>query len=509
MQRDMGINSRNGQSNTGTHSRNGQQDMDTHSRNGNLTAVTPAPLGSYIPPHNIEAEMSTLGSILIAPEILDTIRAIVRPMDFYRTIHNELYDVICSLADRSIPVDLLTVQDELKRRHMLDTIGGMSYLTALFDTVPTAANAEYHAKMVVDKAIARAMASAGRELVQLALQDAGEMGESVDAAEQIVFGIRRDTVGSGGVSIYDLGVRQYQQSIDNSDAGSSMLGLPTGFGMLDHLSGGLKRKEMTIIGARPSLGKTSLGAAIAMHAAVVEKIPTLFISIEMSAEAIAMRCYSSRARIESKKLLLGKLDDDEWSRYSDAICDMDGVAFAVDDEADTIPGIRAAVRRFVRRFGDCGLVIVDYLQQIQFVGKADNRTQEVGQIAAGLKKLAKQMNVHVMALAQLTRTAEGKEPTLADLRESGTIEAEADMVVFIHRKRQQAGEAPQEVSPTEIIVAKNRNGQTGRLKLGFVHETASYVNMEFALTPPIDITPRNVRGQRENYKADPDDPADS
>lgn len=469
--------------------------------------IKPPPLGTYIPPHNIEAEQATLGSILIVPAILDDIRAIVRPDDFYRVTHTELYDVICSLADRSIPVDLLTVQDELKRRNMLDIIGGMSYLTSLFDTVSTAANAAHYAQMVVDKAIARAMATAGRELVDLAIGIVDSIEVSVDAAEQLVFGLRRDNSQDGNQTIYDLGVRLHKKSEDNADAGAVMLGLATGFREVDRLTSGLRRKEMTIIGARPSIGKTSFGIAVAMHVAVSERVPTLFVSIEMNDESAAMRCYSARARIDGNRMLLGDLNDDEWTRYSDAVCDMDNVPLAINDKAKTLPAIRAAVRRFTRTHDDCGLVVVDYLQQIHFVGKADNRTQEVSQLAAGLKDMAKEMNVHVMALAQLTRSAEGKEPNLGDLRESGTIEAEADLVIFLHRKRPQDGEVQQVVTPTDIIVAKQRNGQTGRLKLGFTHETASYVNFEFNLEPPVDITPQSKnKSKRPDYIADPDEP---
>jgi len=459
----------------------------TQTRASLQESATPI-LGSYEPPHNIEAEQSTLGSMLIDGEAAELGIEILRREDFYRLTHQTIYDVIGSLLTRNQPVDLITVQAALRDMEKLDEIGGMSYLTSLFDTVPTAACLPHYAEIVKRKSIAREIINTGLALVGIGRFEAENIDEAIDRSEQLVYKIRRDSAGQIGFDIETLSGELYDLSNNNSNDDGTLLGLASGYPELDRFTHGIRKKKLIVIGARPSVGKTSLATGLALHIADKIREPVLFISIEMGAEDIGLRCMSSLVRIDSNRLLSGKLSQDEWERYYQVVTKMQGVPLRIVTEVDTVSEIRAVTRRFIKEYGRCGLVIVDYLQLMASTGKIENRNQEVGEYAKGLKKMAKQLDTTVCVLSQLTRVAETKEPTKADLRESGDIEAVADLILLLHRPRIGKGDIIPPVEPTVVIVDKNRDGPKGRFTLGFVSETATYVSPAFNLIPPSEKT---------------------
>jgi len=459
--------------------------------------------GAYIPPHDIEAEQATIGSMLIATEAIATVRDILTAEDFYRETHRTLFEVICNLSDRNLPADLIHVPEALKSQDKLDLIGGMPYLTSLFDTVPTAVNCEYYADIVLKKSTRRRWIAAGMEIIALGRAEETDLEIICDHAEKAAFAVGNRSKSGVGKTIGEIGYAQYQRSVENSEAKRTMLGSSTGYAAIDKFLRGLRGGDIGVIAARPSIGKTSLAISIAIHIAKVEKKPVLYISLEMSEEKIGQRVYGAMARIDHVRLELGDLTQDEWTRYAEAIDELYSVPLVIDCKSRTISAIRSAVRKFVRKHGSCGLVVIDYLQIIEGTGRSENRNVEVGEFARALQALAQETLVPFIMLSQLNRDAEGKEPNLSNLRESGDIEGVSDWVLFLHRERASKVDPSATVIPTIALMEKNRMGATGRGELGFSLETATYVNMEFTLEPPAE-KPRKSKhhqGERNAYPA--------
>ncbi len=452
-----------------------------------------------VPPQNLEAEQSTLGSMMIESTALEKGMEILRPEDFYRPAHQLVFDALISLSERDEPADLITLQEELRKREKLEDCGGTEYLMALVDTVPTAANIEHYARIVERKSVLRKLIAAGTEIIGLAQTEDENVDAVTDRAEQLIFGVAQRRIGEYFRPITPL-VMQTWEWIDKRyhDKGVAS-GVSTGFTKLDHLTSGLQPSDFIIIAGRPSMGKTALAMDIAVNAALKAKETVAIFTIEMSAEQLVQRMVCANARANAHRLRTGYFNDDEWVKLSEASSRLWNAPIYIDDTTDiTALGMRAKCRRLRAEHG-LGLVVVDYLQLMRSHRNIDNRVQEISEIARGLKGLARELKVPVIALSQLSRAVERREdkrPMLSDLRESGSIEAEADLVALLFRPdyyktkeiydtREVAGitdaasesDEDNERNVTEIIIAKHRNGPTGTIRLKFMEEFASFENL--------------------------------
>jgi replicative DNA helicase len=449
-----------------------------------------------VPPQNIEAEMSTLGSMMIDRTALEKGLEMLRAEDFYRPTHQDVFDALASLSEQDEPVDLITLQEELRKGGKLEDCGGTEYLMALVDSVPTAANIEYYAKIVEQKSILRRLIAAGTEIIGLASTDDGDVDEVTDKCERLVFDVSQRRVGEFFQSInplvsytWDWIEKRYKEKGEAS-------GVTTGFTKLDQMTSGLQQGDFVIVAGRPSMGKTALALDMAMNAAIKGRQTVAIFSIEMSAEQLVQRMMCARARANAHRLRTGYFEDEEWARLGNAANTLWDAPIFIDDSTDiTHLGMRAKCRRLKAEHG-LGLVVVDYLQIMKSHKNIDNRVQEISEMARGLKSLARELKVPVIALSQLSRAVERREdkrPMLSDLRESGSIEAEADLVMMIYRPEYYAqkeasdteaisgvggqAEEHQKPEPTEIIIAKHRNGPTGMVKVGFMAKYAAFENL--------------------------------
>ncbi|MCL5102564.1 MAG: replicative DNA helicase [Armatimonadetes bacterium] len=451
-----------------------------------------------VPPQNLEAEQSTLGSMMIERMALEKGLEMLRAEDFYRPNHQEIFDALTSLSERDEPADLITLQEELRKRGRLEDCGGTEYLMALADAVPTAANVEHYAKIVEQKSILRKLIAAGTEIIGMAQHEDEEVDVITDRAERLIFGVAQRRLGEYFRPITPL-VMQTWEWIDRRyhDKGEAS-GVATGYTRLDHMTSGLQPGDFVIIAARPSMGKTALALNIATNAALKSKQTVALFSIEMSAEQLVQRMVCSQARANAHRLRTGYFQDAEWDRLAKASSELWDAPMYIDDTTDlTALAMRAKCRRLKAEHG-LGLVVVDYLQLMRSNRNIENRVQEISEIARSLKSLGRELKVPVIALSQLSRAVERREdkrPMLSDLRESGSIEAEADMVMLLFRPEYYvvrevedtasvSGEDGSAFDPdkkpetTEIIIAKHRNGPTGTVKLGFIREFASFVNLD-------------------------------
>ncbi len=379
------------------------------------------PLGAYVPPHSIEAEQSTLGAMLIERTAVEKVFEILDKEDFYRENHQTLFDVITFLAERDEPIDLVTVPNELKNRDQLDAIGGMAYLAALFDTVPTAANVEYYAKIVEEKATLRRLISASLEIIGSARGEVEDVGEVLDEAERSIFGVSQQRAVAYFTPLRTLLLSVYDKAEELSEMKSRISGLSTGIHDFDMITSGLQSTDLIIVAARPSMGKTSLCLSIAEHVAIKEHKPVAIFSLEMSKEQLALRMLCSQAQVNSHKLRTGHLNEDEWTKLANVVQNMYEAPIFIDDATDTSAlTMRAKCRRLMAEHNGLGLIIVDYLQLMRSHRRTENRVQEIGEIARGLKSLGRELKVPVVALSQLSRAVESREnkrPMLSDLRE--------------------------------------------------------------------------------------------
>jgi len=450
-----------------------------------------------VPPQNIDAEQSTLGSMMLERSALEKGMEILQTEDFYRPAHQLVFDALMSLAERDEPADLITLQEELRRRGKLEECGGVEYLMSLVNSVPTAANVEYYARIVEQKSILRKLITAGTRIISLAYNENEDIDTVTDEAERLVFGVGQRRIGQYFRPITPLVNQTWEWVEKRYHEKGEASGVPTGFHKLDSITSGLQPSDFVVIAARPSMGKTALALNIALHAATKRKETVAIFSIEMSAEQLVQRMICMLAKANAHRLRTGRFEDEEWRKIAEASNDLYGAPIYIDDTTDiTHLGMRAKCRRLKAEHG-LGLVVVDYLQLMRASGKnLDNRNQEISEIARGLKGLARELKVPVIALSQLSRAVERREdkrPMLSDLRESGSIEAEADLVMMLYRKSyydqkpiaededessaSYASDGKRDVDVSEIIVAKHRNGPTGTVKLGFVKEFASFENL--------------------------------
>ncbi len=439
------------------------------------TTVAERPL-----PHNLEAERSVLGAILIQNDAYNLAAELLHPEDFYRDAHRRIFDKIIALAERRTAVDFVTLKEELARAGELEAVGGPAYVASLVDGVPRATNVEYYAKIVKEKAVLRKLIAAANTILLDAYEADQEAAEILDRAEHSIFQIAEGRIRTGFVSMYDI-AQQSVEAIQKAHEEKKLItGVSTGFDDLDALTSGFQRGDLVIIAARPSMGKTSLALNMAQHAGTVGGQTVGLFSLEMSREQLFLRMLSSQAQIDGHALRTGYLRSDDWGRLTEALGVLGQTKIFIDDS----PGIgvlemRAKSRRLASEHG-LHMLIVDYIQLMQGRGRFDNRTQELGAISRALKGLAKELNVPVVVLSQLSRAPEARSdhrPQLSDLRESGALEQDADVVILIYREDRYSQETENE-GIAEIIVAKQRNGPTDTVKLAFIKERTRFENLD-------------------------------
>jgi replicative DNA helicase len=436
-----------------------------------------------IPPQSIEAEESLLSGILIDNNTLLDIIDIISPEDFYRSAHQKIFSGIVELFSKNEPVDLVTLTNALKERGNLEEIGGATYLATLVDTVPLAVNAKHYAKIVHDKASLRRLIERANEIAKECFEDRGNVDEIIDFAESSIFEISKNKHKQSYYPISEIIDGNIETLEERQGNKALVTGVPTGFTRLDNLISGLQQSELIILAARPSMGKTALALNIARNAAVDANVPVAIFSLEMSKEQLSMRLLCSEARIDSSRLRGGFFSMEDWRKLTDAAGVLSDTSIFIDDTPD-ISGmeIRAKARR-LKMEKDIGLVIIDYLQLMKGRMSAERRDLEISEISRSLKALAKELGVPVMALSQLNRMLEqrnDKQPRLSDLRESGALEQDADVVAFIYRDEiYNSDENNPKKGTADILIRKNRNGPIGEATLTFLDSYTRFENLAF------------------------------
>lgn len=419
-------------------------------------------------PKNIEAEQAVLGAIMIDNEIFDEIFSILNADDFYRKTHRIVFNIIIALHNKHEPIDNLTVTDELNKRNRLEEVGGIAFITALPNTVPTAVNAVYYAEIVKEKSILRKVITAAENIISKAVNNDCSIDEFTDRAESLILQATKNSKEQNTVSIKEQTLEAFAQIEDIHEHKGKLLGLSTGFSDLDKLLSGLKKSDFIIIAARPSMGKTAFALNIASHLAIKKNVPLAFFSLEMSSSQLLQRIFSSYGVIPYENMKKGNLNDAEWNqliKISDAIC---ASQLVINDTAGlNVMNIRSIARK-LKQENAIELIIIDYLQLIQST-KRENRNQEISEISRSLKLLARELDIPIIALSQLSRSVEtrqNKKPLLSDLRESGSLEQDADIVIFLYREDYYNTETKNK-NITDIIIAKHRNGPVGSIQLFF------------------------------------------
>lgn len=434
-----------------------------------------------VPPQNIDAEMSLLGAVLIDEETLADISEHVTVKDFYDKRHATIYGAMMRLYEKHKPVDLLTLTDELKRKSELDEIGGSAYITELTNYVPTAANAETYAEMVAQKAVRRRLIRASAEISELGFNEDTTTQEILEKAEAELFSVSDQSLKQDLVSIESILTDSFDRMEELHRNKGQLRGVRTGYRDLDNMTAGLQRSDLIILAARPAMGKTTLVTNLAYNVATIAKQPVLFFSLEMSKEQLVDRMLADSSGVDAWNIRTGNLSDDDFSKLSEAMGEMAEAPIYIDDTPGvSVLEMRTKARRAAHE-QPLGLIIVDYLQLMQSSGRSDgNRVQEVSEISRGLKLIARELNVPVIALSQLSRSVESRSPQipqLADLRESGSIEQDADIVMFIYREAYYNPDTERE-NITDLIIAKHRNGPTGKVELYFHPERLRFMSLD-------------------------------
>lgn len=434
-----------------------------------------------VPPQNLDAEKSLLGAVLIDEETLADISEHVTAKDFYDKRHSTIYGGMMRLFERHKPVDLLTLTEELKKKDELEIIGGSAYLTELTNYVPTAAHAEAYAELVAQKAVRRRLIKASGEISELGYDEDTTTQELLERAEAELFSVSDQSLKQDLVSIESILTESFDRMEELHRNKGALRGVRTGYRDLDNMTAGLQRSDLIILAARPAMGKTTLVTNLAYNVATVAKQPVLFFSLEMSKEQLVDRMLADASGVDAWNIRTGNLSDDDFSKLSEAMGEMAEAPIYIDDTPGlSVLEMRTKARRAAHE-APLGLIIVDYLQLMQGSGKSDgNRVQEVSEISRGLKLIAREMNVPVIALSQLSRSVENRSPQipqLADLRESGSIEQDADIVMFIYREAYYNPETERE-NITDLIIAKHRNGPVGRVELYFHPERLRFMSLD-------------------------------
>ncbi|MEK9685912.1 MAG: replicative DNA helicase [Methylophilaceae bacterium] len=437
-----------------------------------------------LPPHSLEAEQSLLGGLLIDNEALDKVADLVSVKDFYRQDHQIIYQHIHRLIERSQPADIVTVGESLESNSELNTVGGLEYLGLLAESTPTAANIRGYAQIIRERSIMRNLVEVGTDIVDNALSPQGRDAQQLlDESESKIFQIaeagKNDRIGFTDIKELLPQVAERIDQLFQRDNPSDVTGIPTGYKDLDMMTSGLQPGDLIIIAGRPSMGKTSLALNMCEYVSVDTGLPTAVFSMEMASTQLVSRLIGSVGKLNQHKMRTGQLDDNDWEKLSYALGQLNEAPIFIDEGSALNPyEVRARARRLHKQCGRLGLIVIDYLQLMGSAGSTENRATEISEISRSLKALAKELNVPVIALSQLNRSVEqrpDKRPVMSDLRESGAIEQDADVIMFIYRDEVYNPETPDK-GIAEIILAKQRNGPVGRVKLTFLGEYTKFEN---------------------------------
>ncbi|WP_407946830.1 replicative DNA helicase [Pontibacillus marinus] len=433
------------------------------------------------PPHNIEAEQAVLGAIFLEPQAIATASEVLLPEDFYRASHQRIYEVMTNLSEKGEPIDLVTVTTALSNQSVLDEVGGVSYLSDLANSVPTAANIEYYTKIVEEKSILRRLIKTATNIVTSGYSDEGEVESVLNEAEKSILEVAQSKDSGRFKNIKDVLIDVYDniEQLHNND--EEVTGVPTGFRDLDQITSGFQKNDLIIVAARPSVGKTAFALNIAQNVAVTAQENVAIFSLEMGADQLVMRMLCAEGNINAQKLRTGSLEEEDWGKLTMAMGSLSNAGVFIDDTPGIkVNEIRSKCRRLKQEHG-LGMILIDYLQLIQGNGNSkENRQQEVSEISRALKGLARELNVPLIALSQLSRGVEGrqdKRPMMSDIRESGSIEQDADIVGFLYRDDYYDQESEKQ-NIIEIILAKQRNGPVGTVELAFVKEYNKFVDLD-------------------------------
>ena len=432
-------------------------------------------------PHNHEAERTVLGAILIENEAFHNASELITEADFYRDAHRKIFSRMAALAERGDAIDLVTLKEEMSRAGELERAGGVAYLSSLVEGVPHATNVPYYARIVKDKAVLRNLISAANRISQAAFDQPEETQSVLDEAEKSIFEIAEDALHVGFEPVSSIIKTTFKTIDELSEKRELITGIPTGFVEFDELTSGLQASDLIIVAARPAMGKTSFCMNIAQYVGLKTGKTVGVFSLEMSKEQLVLRMLCGEARVDMHKLRSGFLSEKDWAKLVQGVSDMSQAKVFIDDTASiSVMEMRAKTRRLKLEHG-LDLVIVDYLQLMQGRGRFENRTQEISNISRSLKGLAKELKVPIVALSQLSRATEsrgGHRPQLSDLRESGALEQDADLVVFIFRE-EEYNATPDNRGIAELVIGKQRNGPTGKIKMAFIKEYTRFENLEW------------------------------
>jgi replicative DNA helicase len=434
-----------------------------------------------LPPQHIEAEQSILGGILIENEAINRVTEILDADDFYRDAHRRIFNALINLSERDEPADLITLTNELRKTDQLDTIGGASYLASLIDSVPTAANIQYYARIVKEKAILRKLIQTSTEIITQSYEDRGDVEGFLDEAERSIFEISEKRVRPSFYPIREIVKESFATIEKLFKKKEAVTGVASGFKELDRMTAGFQPSDLVIIAGRPSMGKTAFCLDIAEYAAIDNKIPVAIFSLEMSKEQLVIRMLCSQAHVEGTRLRTGYLNESDWPKLTIAAGSLSESPIYIDDTAAlSVLELRAKARRLKSDRG-LGMVIVDYLQLMKGRSRVESRQQEISEISRSLKALAKELNIPVIAVSQLSRKTEertGNRPQLSDLRESGAIEQDADLILFIYRDEvYNRSEDNPNRGKAEVIVGKQRNGPIGKVDLAFLDKFTTFKDL--------------------------------
>ncbi len=434
-----------------------------------------------IPPHDVEAEQAIIGSMLTDKDAVIAAIEVLREQDFYREDNRIIYSAIMNLYNRAEPIDIITLKSELKSMGKLEAVGGLEYIVQLPDRVPTTSNVEQYIKIVEEKSMLRALIKTADELITLGYDPTQEVEQIIDTAEKKIFEVMQKKNQKGYSSMKDILIDTFTQLEQLYNQKEMITGVPTGFADLDYRTSGLHNSDLILVAARPAMGKSAFALNIATYAAVRAKVPVAIFSLEMSKEQMANRILCSEAMVDSAKVRTGKIDDDEWAKLATASGELSEAGIYIDDTPGiSIMEIRAKCRK-MKLEKNIGLVVIDYLQLVQGSNKrGGSREQEIAEISRSLKILAKEINVPVVALSQLSRAPEQRidhRPMLSDLRESGSIEQDADIVMFLYRD-DYYNEDSEKKNIAEVIIAKHRSGATGTVELLWLANYTKFANIE-------------------------------
>lgn len=433
-----------------------------------------------IPPHNIDAEQSVLGAMILDREAIITASEIIRGDDFYKEAHKEVFDAIIDLYNRNEPVDMVTLSEELSQRQILDAIGGISYLASLSSAVPTTTNVKYYSKIVEEKAILRRLIKASSEILDKGYQAEDELNSILDLAEKNIFNISQSRSQEGFSPIKEILLESFNKIEELYQSKGGITGITTGFSDIDRKTSGLQRSDLILVAARPSMGKTAFSLNLVQNAALKGGAAVAVFSLEMSKEQLVQRMLSAESHIEIQKIRNGTLSEDEWPRLAKAMGPLAQAKVFIDDTPGiTVMEMKAKCRKLKMEHG-LDMIMIDYLQLMSGDGKVESRQQEISAISRNLKGLAREMDCPVVALSQLSRAAELRadhRPILSDLRESGAIEQDADIVMFLYRDEYYHPDSEKK-NIGEVIIAKQRNGSTGTVELAWLGQFTKFANLE-------------------------------